>query len=215
MKKRQTFVFATTTVWKESNVPDGDKKNCEMGVKTADTEWFIHFGFYVKTNTLKSDVIEKFGELLSLIYPNEYHETMELKALTWKQPFAQLMLHGKIETRSWLTHYRGWVLICAGAQSYNDRIIREMAGDDNYQRILDIFNDKPIVWEKGKAIAIGKLVDCRPMTPEDAVACFVNYNPKLWCHIYENVQPIRPFDWKGAQGWRRVGPAANIQIIQP
>lgn len=138
--------------------------------------------------------------------PNQH----ELKALTWKQPFAELMLHGKIETRTWRTHYRGWVLICAGAQPYNQNQIKEIA--NNPFKILTTLGigHEPLV--NGKAIAIGKLVDCRPMTPEDAEKCFVSYRDGLWCHIYENVKPIKPIKWKGSQGWRTVALAIKQQI---
>jgi len=53
----------------------------------------------------------------------------------------------------------------------------------------------------GNAIAIGRLVNCRPMNPEDEDKCFVQYHPDLYCHIYENVKAIKPFPWKGMQGW--------------
>ena len=49
----------------------------------------------------------------------------------------------------------------------------------------------------GKAIAIGRLVHCRPMLPEDEDKCFVKYNPDLFCHIYEDVRPIEPISWRG------------------
>jgi hypothetical protein len=42
----------------------------------------------------------------------------KLMALSWKQPYAELMLHGKIETRTWQTKYRGWVMVCASKQPY-------------------------------------------------------------------------------------------------
>jgi hypothetical protein len=46
----------------------------------------------------------------------------EIRALTWKEPYASLMLHGKIETRTWYTKYRGLVLICAGLKHYNENL---------------------------------------------------------------------------------------------
>ena len=41
-----------------------------------------------------------------------------MKALTVRQPHAQLILLGEktLELRSWRTHYRGPLLICAGAR---------------------------------------------------------------------------------------------------
>lgn len=56
----------------------------------------------------------------------------------------------------------------------------------------------------GHAIAVGNLVDCRPMRPEDADACFVAYDPKLRCHIYEDVKPINLIPFKGGQRRKKV-----------
>ena len=48
-----------------------------------------------------------------------------LRALTWKEPYASLMLQDKIETREWYTKYRGWVLMCCGKEPYpREDIIR-------------------------------------------------------------------------------------------
>jgi hypothetical protein len=66
---------------------------------------------------------------------------------------------------------------------------------------------------EGKAIAIGRLTDCRPMKLEDEDKCFVQYCPDLFCHIYENVQAIKPFPWKGSQGWKEVSIEIKNQII--
>ena len=129
-----------------------------------------------------------------------------MRALTWKQPFAELMLHKKIETRTWPTSYRGLVLICAGTISYSNRELTQMVSGEVWERHRDLFDNiaRAGFLYCGKAIAIGTLVDCRPMLPQDAVNCFVDYKPGLWCHVYENVQQIEPVNWKGSQGWRNV-----------
>ena len=141
-------------------------------------------------------------------------------ALSWKAPYAQLMLRGKIETRTWPTNYRGWVLICCSKVPYSAEENSIIAGFDQFKRILQInpsiLNYRP---QLGMAIALGKLVDCRPMTKEDEDACFVQYKEpwteskttitsgirdkqkQLWCHIYEDVTPIEHFPFKGGQGW--------------
>ena len=130
----------------------------------------------------------------------------EVRALSWKQPYASLMLHGKIETRKWPTKYRGLVLICASKTGYKFEVINnQISGSKQCDRIwltleCERFKDLP----SGQAIALGELVDCRKMRPEDEDACFVKYNPDLWCHIYRNVRAIQPFDYKGSQGWRKI-----------
>lgn len=141
----------------------------------------------------------------------------EIRALSWKQPFAELMLHGKIETRTWDTKYRGLVLICASKTPYNENQVMDIAGVDQACRIFNFLNDKAIKERHGVAIAVGKLVHSRPMTPEDEEKCFVSYHKpwftedekatramSLWCHVYEEVRAIVPFDWKGSQGWRKL-----------
>lgn len=127
----------------------------------------------------------------------------ELRALSFKQPYAQLMLHGKIETRTWATPYRGYVLICASRQPFSKRKTQEIAGSQ-YQSILNTVidvNSLPL----GQAIAIGRLVDCRRMEPEDEEKCFVRYSEGLYCHVYEDVLPLTAnIPWRGALSWKSV-----------
>jgi hypothetical protein len=128
----------------------------------------------------------------------------EIRALSWKQPYASLMLHGKIETRSWSTKYRGKVLICASKKPYYEIELLGISGDVQTQRIFELINSKGMKEPTGKAIAIGELVDCRQMEKEDEQKTFVKYRPGLWCHVYDNVRPICPFNWKGTQGWKKL-----------
>lgn len=127
-----------------------------------------------------------------------------LRALSWKQPYATLMLHGKIETRTWYTKYRGLVLICASKLPYHQEVFHEISGKEQYKRIWE--NVDPDDTITGHAIAIGRLVDCRSMLIRDEDKCFVKYHPDLYCHIYEDVKPIVPIPWKGSQGWKTVDP---------
>lgn len=156
-------------------------------------------------------------------------------ALSWKAPYAQLMLRGKVETRTWPAKYRGWVLICCSKQAYSANKLIEIAGKRQFNRILSInpscLNYKP---ELGMAIAIARLVDCRPMTMQDENDCFVEYKEpwienkklvsgkskekkkQLWCHIYENVMPINPFPFKGNLKWKELSgdDIKNINLSQ-
>lgn len=134
----------------------------------------------------------------------------EIRALSWKEPFGSLMLLGKIETRVWPTKYRGKVLICCSKKEYNLDVVRQICGQKQYTRIL---HTKIDYYSIGNAIAIGDLVDCRRMKPDDEDKCFVQYHPDLWCHIYENVKKIQPFPWKGSQGWRTLSPEIKSKII--
>lgn len=145
-----------------------------------------------------------------------------LRALSWKQPYAELMFHGKQETRSWYTPYRGDVLICASKDEYGLKEIESISGEKQFDRIYEVLiqnwkEDKSYVNkmldQRGMAIAIGTLTSCKEMSKEDEDATFVKYvNPwiknnkdkRLYCHIYSDVRPIIPFPWKGTQGWKEV-----------
>lgn len=128
----------------------------------------------------------------------------EIKALSWRQPYGSLMLHGKIETRTWSSNYRGLVLICTSIRSYTIDKISRISGMKQFNRIIDTTTHLDLGGKNGMAIAIGRLIDCRPMVKEDEDKCFVKYYPDLYCHIYEDVTPIKPFPWKGKQGWMKV-----------
>lgn len=158
---------------------------------------------------------------------------MELRSLSWKEPFASLMLHGKVETRTWSTKYRGLVLICASKVSYTFTQAIEICGDEQMSRMLMVLEEEKDfdpTFIFGHAIAVGELVDCRPMEKTDEDKCFVQYSapwlvarkgkglypdaiPKqLWCHVYENVRAIKPIPWKGTQGWKILDPKFQEQI---
>ena len=136
----------------------------------------------------------------------------KILALSWRQPYAELMLHGKIETRTWKTNYRGLVLICASKVFYDTFEKIGISGMKQFNRLVDIVGDKNSVLQHGKAIAIGRLVDCRPMTKDDEDACFVEFREGLYCHVYEEVQKIKPFEWRGSQRWKIVSDEVKQKI---
>lgn len=159
-----------------------------------------------------------------------------IKGLNWKQPFASLMLCGKIETRRWTTSYRGLVLIIASKQEYTDVQMESISGIRQTMRAIECLSNAEHLHNKrledtlGKAIAVGRLVDCRPMTQADEDKCFVRYyapwsegvkdkygyskivQRRLYCHIYEDVRAIEPFDIKGAQKWKSLLPSEISKI---
>lgn len=136
-----------------------------------------------------------------------------IRALSWKEPFASLMLHGKIETRTWATKYRGLVLICASKKGYTEGDLIAISGESGAQRILHFLRDYSISEQSGVAIAIGRLVDCRKMKPEDEEKTFVKYRSELWCHVYDQVTPISPLGWIGSQGWGKVPEATAEHVL--
>lgn len=163
---------------------------------------------------------------------NEKYPGETLRALSWKQPFASLMLHGKVETRVWDAKYRGLVLICASKAPYSHAEVQDIAGEEQWKRITDLlgFEFKSSVHVPlAQAIAIGRLVSSKKMdgfafvrgldqpklTYSEMIErkTFVKYNADLWCHSYTDVQPIVPFEWSGVQGWKTVDEETKSKII--
>lgn len=143
-----------------------------------------------------------------------------MRALSWKQPYCSLMLppYNKVETRIWSTKYRGWVLMCASLQPYSHDQLLSIAGEYQADRIYRAFGEtEKLDQARGNAIAIGRLIDCRPMRPIDEDFCYVEFNPQLYCHIYDHVHPIFPIPWKGKQGWSTVSQdiLSQITILPP
>jgi len=126
----------------------------------------------------------------------------ELRALSLYNPYAGLMLHNKIETRPRPTNVRGWVLIASCKLWYAQEAALKISGQHQFDRITQIIADsKSNEFIDGSAIAIGNLVDCRPMETWDEDACFVQHRPGLYCWVFTDVRPMIPFKWSGKQGW--------------
>lgn len=133
---------------------------------------------------------------------------------------AELMKHGKVETRTWSTDWRGLVLICSSVVPFSDRELMEICGPKQFARISQVLGKK---WfnsvKRGNAIAVGRLINCKSMfahqetnqTKAEALT-FVKYNPSLWLHIYEDVTAIEPFPWRGQLGWKTLTPEEKAKI---
>lgn len=136
-----------------------------------------------------------------------------IRALSWNQPYASLMLHGKIETRRYYTNVRGKVLICACKKAYSQSTVFNISGPTQMLRITKTLGSHYDV-PNGYAIGIGDLIACRKMQPQDEDKCFVSYHPDLYCWILENVKPIEPFRWHGKQGWSIVEENLSKELIK-
>ena len=114
-----------------------------------------------------------------------------MKALSIKQPWASLIATGKktIEVRTWRTNYRGNLLIVSSKK------IDEMYPYKNFLRLGLPF---------GKAIAIARLSDCRPMQPEDHRAAMCPFKAGAFSWVLENVRQIRHFPVRGQLGFYNV-----------
>lgn len=126
-----------------------------------------------------------------------------LRSLTWNEPYATLMLHGKQETRTRATNVRSWVLICAAKKMYDTGTIRFISGGTQVWRINECLQNEDIAKTCGHAIAIGYLHDCTPMKITDEDATFVEFDhnfPRYVWH-FKHVYRIKPIPWRGKQGW--------------
>jgi hypothetical protein len=146
------------------------------------------------------------------LFGNPY--LIPIQALTWKPPFGVLMLHEKIETRSWNTLYRGPVLICVSQSGYTPQELAEMCHPAQLKLMEAISKGEPYYNLTGVAIAVGTLYDTRIMRPSDEKDTFVIYRPDLFCHFYKDVKRIEPFDFKGGQKWRTVSDQETLEKIK-
>ena len=99
-----------------------------------------------------------------------------MKALSVKQPWANMIASGKktIETRIWPTDYRGDLLV--------------------------VSSRKPDIPPAGYALAVVRVVDCRPMTKADERAACCPIYPGAYAWVLNNVRTIAPFRVKGQVG---------------
>ncbi len=135
----------------------------------------------------------------------------EVRALSLKDPYATLMLNGKIETRNHPTSYRGLVLIAVSKKVYSVEEINEISGD-HFRAVFEGLSNRFLF--SGCAIALGRLVDCRLMRPDDEAKCYVKYQFGKYCWIFEDVTELEnPFPWKGTQSWKILTPEQK-QLIQ-
>lgn len=98
------------------------------------------------------------------------------KCLSVKQPWANLIASGQktIETRLWATRYRGDLLI--------------------------VSSRKPDIAPAGCAIAMAKLVDCRPMTRADEAAAMCHEYQGAYAWVLSDIRPVLPVPIRGSLG---------------
>lgn len=99
-----------------------------------------------------------------------------MKALSVKQPWANLIASGEktIETRKWSTDYRGDLLI--------------------------VSSRSPRIEPAGYALAVARLVECRPMTRQDEREACCPLYPDAYAWVLTDIRAIKPFPVKGHLG---------------
>lgn len=130
-----------------------------------------------------------------------------MKAITLWEPWATLIAYGykKFETRSWLTRYRGDIVIHAAKR-------RPQQEDFNAETLkalyeISLATNESFDFHLGSAIAIGKLVSV--FSTEDVLdsqfigedeAAFGDYSPNRFAWWIQNVRRINPYPLRGQQG---------------
>jgi hypothetical protein len=99
-----------------------------------------------------------------------------VRAMSVKQPWASLIAKGQktIETRTWATKYRGDLLI--------------------------VSSKSPRIQPAGFALALARLVECRPMTPQDETAACCGVYPHAFAWVLKDVKSVAPFPVHGRLG---------------
>lgn len=99
-----------------------------------------------------------------------------MKALSVKQPWANLIAAGDktIETRTWSTDYRGDILI--------------------------VSSKTPRIKPAGYALAIVRLVGCRPMTERDEAEACCPWYRDAFAWLLDDVRRLEPFPVVGQLG---------------
>ena len=102
-----------------------------------------------------------------------------MKALSLKQPWAELIANGmkSIETRTWSTMHRGTLLIVASKSADKEAMVRF--------RVQGPF-------QRGEAVCIVDLLNCRPMTPEDEKDACCSCEPGRYAWILGDVCRVQP-----------------------
>jgi len=136
-----------------------------------------------------------------------------MRALTIQQPYAELVARGlkRVENRTWQTHYRGELVIHAGASqrwlAEADPLDIERAGED---------------LAFGAIIAVADLVDClsiRDLTRDQSLfkhdLAEHEYATGPWCWVLDNVRRLqRPIIAPGRQSIWTVPPDLARKIAR-
>lgn len=149
----------------------------------------------------------------------EFAQGTIIRTLGLYQPFASLMLHGKIETRLIEVGKKppfkeGKYIIYSTKKKYSSEEVYNIAGALQQARIDHSLSHEPTKYNIQQAICIGDLVEVRPMAETDEDSAFVQYHGiikklvpdrgmvpyKQWCLIFRDMKRIVPFDFKDANG---------------
>lgn len=145
----------------------------------------------------------------------------EVRGLWLKEPFATLTaFHGKVETRSWSTNYRGLVLICSSLKPFTNRHLFAMCGDalchDIRKRVQPEGKSYGSMPQGGVAVCLTQLVEVRKLQEHDTH--FINWRSgpywatEAFAWIFDDVIPVKPVPLRGQLGMPRLSDEIKAQI---
>lgn len=155
-----------------------------------------------------------------------------MKAISLWEPWASLIRTGAktIETRSWSTHYRGELLICAAKGGLPRCEVQDYLSLRGFQDgLFPLLGQNALPVEAGrqqvtvdhllfgKAVAIVELVDCRPTVDlsDDEIGNdrpFGDFTPGRFAWFLKMVRnDFKPFHITGSQGFFEIGDAWIFQ----
>ncbi len=130
--------------------------------------------------------------------PVDLYEKPSPRCLSVKQPWASLIASGEktIELRTWVTSYRGPLVICAGKGASTEGLLHYLDGP------------------RGVALCIVDLVDCRPSKRRDtrAACCRAERNENAW--VLENPRALPRIPILGSLGLFRPSGALLETLLE-
>lgn len=107
-----------------------------------------------------------------------------MKALSVRQPWAELIARGTktIEVRSWRTTHRGPLLLCTGGAWHREGVA---------------LHGK--LGERGVAVCVVEVVDCRPLTVEDSTIAGLDVSSYVgqWAWVLAHPRRVEPTPIRG------------------
>ena len=132
---------------------------------------------------------------------NFEQETGTIKALSIREPWISMIADGEktIETRTWMTSYRGPLLLVGSKKPDLCSGLRSARKDGPYA---------------GKAACMAYLVGCRPMTKVDETAACCEAYPRAKAWLLANIARVEPVYVTGKQGLYNVE-KWKIRVLSP
>jgi hypothetical protein len=156
----------------------------------------------------------------SLALEREIRDFAVVKAISLTQPWATLVAIGakRFETRSWLSHYRGWLAIHA-AKSF-PRDCQALCYQQPFAaNLAHAGYNTPADLPRGQVLAVANLTDCLSTNhwqPASSVEYdFGNYGPHRFAWELASVQRLKtPFSANGALGlWKLPQPIHLADLV--